>query len=249
MVQTVKNLPAMQETQVQSLGQEDPVEKGMATHSGILAWRIPWSLAGCSPQDRKELDTTEWLTQRLIRYYSIQNTFNFFIFTWYTKVRIFCNLINHLSAAAAKSLQSCPTLCNPRDGSPSGSPIPGILLARTLKWVAISFSNAGKWKVKVKSLSRVRLLVTPWTAAYQTPLSMGFAKQEYWSGLPLPSPNHLSSDGYLVCLWLFTNTNDFAILHEVGMKLNIWSGYLTCLPRTFWAPLKCQENLSVISVH
>ena len=124
MVQTVKNLPAMQETQVQSLGQEDPVEKGMATHSGIFAWRIPWSLAGCSPQDRKELDTTEWLTQRLIRYYSIQNTFNLFIFTWYTKIRIFCNLINHLSAAAAaaKSLQSCPTLCDPRLPCPWDSP-------------------------------------------------------------------------------------------------------------------------------
>ena len=75
--------------------------------------------------------------------------------------------------AAAKSLQSCPTLCDPRDGSPQGSPVPGILQARTLEWVAMSFSNAGKWKVKVKSLSRVRLLVTPWTAAYQAPLSTG----------------------------------------------------------------------------
>ena len=73
------------------------------------------------------------------------------------------------AAAAAKSLQSCPTLCNPIDRSPSGSPIPGILQARTLEWVAISFSNAWKWKVKVKSLSRVRLLATPWTAAYQAP--------------------------------------------------------------------------------
>ena len=71
------------------------------------------------------------------------------------------------TAAAAKSLQSCPTLCNPRDGSPPGSPVPGILQARTLEWVVISFSNAGKWKVKVKSFSRVRLLATPWTAAYQ----------------------------------------------------------------------------------
>ena len=90
-------------------------------------------------------------------------------------------------ATAAKSLQSCPTLCNPRDGSPPGSPVPGILQARTLEWVAISFSDAGKWKVKVKSLGRVRLLVTPWTAAYQAPLSMGFSRQEYWSGVPLPS--------------------------------------------------------------
>ena len=91
------------------------------------------------------------------------------------------------TAAAAKSLQSCPTLCDPIDGSPPGSPIPGILQARTLEWVAISFSNAGKWEVKVKPFSRVRLLATPWTAAYQAPPPMGFARQEYWSGVPLPS--------------------------------------------------------------
>ena len=86
-------------------------------------------------------------------------------------------------AAAAKPLQSCPTLCNPRDGSPPGSPIPVVLQARTLEWVALSFSNAWKWKVKVKSLSRVWLLATPWTAAYQAPPSMGFSRQEYWSPL------------------------------------------------------------------
>ena len=91
-------------------------------------------------------------------------------------------------AAAAKSLQSCPTLCDPIDGSPPGSPIPGILQARILEWVASSFSDAWKWKVKVKSLSHVRLLATPWTAAYQAPLSVGFSRQEYWSGVPLPSP-------------------------------------------------------------
>ena len=93
--------------------------------------------------------------------------------------------------AAAKSLQSCPTLWDPRDGSPPGSPVPGILQARTLEWVAISSSNAWKWKVKVKSLSRVRLLATPWTAAYQAPPSMGFCRQEYWSGVPLPSPSYV----------------------------------------------------------
>ena len=91
-------------------------------------------------------------------------------------------------AAAAKSLQSCPTLCNPLDGSPPSSPIPGILQARTLEWVAISFSNAWKWKVKVKSLSPVWFLVTPWTTAYRALPSMGFSRQEYWSGVPLPSP-------------------------------------------------------------
>ena len=94
------------------------------------------------------------------------------------------------AAAAAVSLQSCPTLCDPIDSSPPGSPIPEILQARTLEWVAISFSNAWKWKVKVKSLSCVWLLATPWTAAYQAPLSMGFSRQEYWSGVPLPSPIH-----------------------------------------------------------
>ena len=88
----------------------------------------------------------------------------------------------------AKSLQSCPTLCDPIDGSLPGSPIPGILQARTLEWVAISFSNAWKGNVKVKSLSCVWLLATPWTAAYHAPLSMGFSREEYWSGVPLPSP-------------------------------------------------------------
>ena len=92
---------------------------------------------------------------------------------------------------AAKSLQLCPTLCNPRDGSPPGSPVPGILQARTREWGAISFSNAWKWKVKVKSLSRFQLLAIPWTAAYQAPPSMGFARQEYWSGLPLPSLKYM----------------------------------------------------------
>ena len=92
------------------------------------------------------------------------------------------------AAAAAKSLQSCPTLCDPIDGSPPGSPVPGILQARTLEWVSISFSNAWKWKVKVKLLCHVWLLATPWTAAYQAPLSLGFSRREYWSGEPLPCP-------------------------------------------------------------
>ena len=92
-----------------------------------------------------------------------------------------------VAAAAAKLLQSCPTLCNPKDGSPPGSPIPGILQARTLEWVAMSFSNVWKWKAKVKLLSRVRLLATPWTATHQAPPSMGFSRQEYRSGVPLPS--------------------------------------------------------------
>ena len=93
-------------------------------------------------------------------------------------------------AAAAKSLQSCPTLCDPIDGSPSGSSVPGILQARTLEWVAISFSSALKWKVKGKLLSCVRLLVTPWTAAHQALPFMGVSRQECWSGLPVPSPEY-----------------------------------------------------------
>ena len=80
-----------------------------------------------------------------------------------------------------------PTLCHPIDGSPPGSPVLGILQARTLEWVDISFSNAWNWKVKVKTLSCVQLLATPWTAAYQAPPSMGLSRQEHWSGLPLPS--------------------------------------------------------------
>ena len=92
------------------------------------------------------------------------------------------------SASVAESLQLCPTLCNLIDRSPQGSPVPGILQARTLEWVALPFSNAWKWKVKVKLLSRIRLLATLWIAAYQAPPPMGFSRQEYWSGVPLPSP-------------------------------------------------------------
>ena len=107
---------------------------------------------------------------------------------WYSIVLIpsVLYLILHqifAAATAAKLLQLCPTLCDPKDGSPPGSPVPGILQARTLEWVAISFSNACKWKAKVKSLSHVRLFTTPWTAAYQAPPSMGFSRQEYRSGL------------------------------------------------------------------
>ena len=108
---------------------------------------------------------------------------------WIQFLTVYC-----VAAAAAKSLQSCPTLCDPIDGSPSGSPVPGILQARTLEWLAISFSSALKWKVKVKLLSHLQLFMTPWTAAHQGPPPMGFSRQEYWSGVPLPSitkPSHL----------------------------------------------------------
>ena len=123
----------------------------------------------------------------------------------------------------AKLLQLCPTLCDPTEGSPPGSPVPGILQARTLEWVAISFSNAWKRKVKVKSLSRVRLLATPWTAAYQAPPSMGFSRQEYWSGnLPLKSicyHEHLS-------LVLLFHSNGYSamsilILHSIPLYIYV----------------------------
>ena len=134
-----------------------------------LGWKDPWRRERlptpvfwpgefhglCSPWGCKESDVTKRLSLSL--------------FTLY--------------AAAANSLQLCPTLCDPIDGSPPGSPFPGTLQARTLEWVAISFSNSWKWKVKVKSLSHAQPSVTPWTAAYQAPPSMGFSRQEYWSGV------------------------------------------------------------------
>ena len=123
-----------------------------------------------------------------------------------------CPLQQVLAAAAAKLLQSCLTLCNPIDPPPD-SAVPGILQARTLEWVAISFSNAWKWNVKVKSLSRVRLLATPSTAAYQTPPSMGFSRQEYWSGVPLPSPNEFLVAGKHHCLEL---------INELKLRDSIW---------------------------
>ena len=122
-----------------------------------------------------------------------------FCYHWFTMISLeipawkwteFSYSIVHTAAAAAKLLQWCPTLCDPIDGSPPSSPVPGILQARTLEWVAISFSNAWKRKVKVKSLSRVRLSATPGTAAHQAPPSMGFSRQKCWSGVPLPSPVH-----------------------------------------------------------
>ena len=120
-----------------------------------------------------------------------------YVFIFFLNIHESLNSVWFCFAAAAKSLQSCPTLCDPIDGCPPVSPVPGILQARTLEWVAISFSNAWKGKVKVKSLSHVRLLATPWTAAYQAPPSMGFSRQEYWSGVPLPSP--------VVLLYMYLN--------------------------------------------
>ena len=140
------------------------------TCKGWYYWLVIWETLGWKLSDSESSDCNalEWLRRQTL-------TSTCDIFTYYA------------AATAAKSLQSCPTLCHPIDGSPPGSSVPGILQARTLEWVAISFSNAwkGKVKVKVKLLSCVRLLAPPWTAAHQAPLSMGFSRQEYWSGVPL----------------------------------------------------------------
>ena len=121
-------------------------------------------------------------------------------------------------AAAAKSLQLCPTLCDPIDGSPPGSAVPGILQARTLEWVAISFSKAGKWKVKVKLLSSIWLLATPWTASYQAPPSMGFSRQEYWSGSPLPS----LKEGLVPVIWnICTGFDTYIILYTIYISYQL----------------------------
>ena len=145
------------------------------------------------------------------------------------------------AAAAAKSLQSCPTLCNPIDGSPPGSPVPGILQARTLEWVAISFSNAWKWKVKVKSLSHARLLAIPWTAAYQAPLFMGFFRQEYWSGLPLPSPVCVTTRiEYSLFPSLFTGA-------QISLEYKVMDVLASTVLKSEWSPLvqrgKCMTGI------
>ena len=147
------------------------------------------------------------------------------------------------AAAAAKWLQSCPTLCNPRDGSPPGFPIPGILQARTLEWVAITFSNARKWKVKGKSLSHVQLLATPWTTAYQAPPSMRFSRQKSWSGVPLPSRSWWGRVGQIASfpargscgiwgglVWTFPSLS--------GLPMN-WRMFSILTP-----PLECPSTLS-----
>ena len=121
-----------------------------------------------------------------------------------------------ITFATAKSLQSCLTLYDPIDGSPPGSPVPGILQERTLEWVAISFSNAGKWKVKVVLLSRVRLLATPWTAAYQAPPSMGFSRQEYWSGVNFQSLFWLEELLHVFILFLsLSDRYQFTLFHKI----------------------------------
>ena len=197
----------MWETWVQSLGWEDPLEKGKATHSSTLAWRIPQTTVHRVTKSWTQLSDFHFFffaillcwspgeiladikkknnNKKIQGWRNQQSLLGIFFSTVHLEFdAVISNAVmdavfDLIAAATAKSLQSCPTLRNPIDSSPPGSPVPGILQARTLEWVAISFSNSGKWKVKVKSLSRVRLLATPWTAAYQAPLSMGFSRQEY----------------------------------------------------------------------
>ena len=187
---------------------EKKVQKRIS-HSSLklgpaLAFPITWAINSLFKSARMYSCNFLWESPNIFSFYFFKRLFEIPIpicDIWLVKqvVNIFC-LKNSImfAAATAKSLQSCPTLCDPIDGSPPGSAVPGILQARTLEWVAISFSNACKWKVKVKSLSCVRLVATPWTAAYQAPPSMGFSRQEYWSGLSLPShvyifPNQIKS--------------------------------------------------------
>ena len=148
---------------------------------------------------------------------------------------------NAAAAAAAKSLQSCPTLRDPIDGSPPGSAVPGILPARTLEWVAISFSSAWKWKVKVKSLSRVQLLATPWTAAYQAPPSMGFSRQEYWSGVPLSSPKR----SLVFRILLFSSISLHWSLRKAFLSLLVWRRQWHPTPVLF--PGKSHGRRSLVS--
>ena len=143
-----------------------------------LDGKAKWLRKGTTPQKKNWVGKTFYILIVVVVtwVYLFGQSHNIAHFKW-VQLTVCKLFLNYLNAAAAKSLQSCPTLCSPIDGSPPGSPVPGILQARTLEWVAISFSNAWKWKVKVKSLSRVWLFATPWTAAYQAPLPMGFSRQ------------------------------------------------------------------------
>ena len=156
--------------------------------------------------------------------------FIFLIWEWLIKMHYFVTSLA-VAAATAKSLQSCPILCDPIDGSPPGSPVPGILQAITLEWVAIFFSNAWKWKVKVKLLSCVGPSATPWTAAFQAPPSMGFSRQEYWSGVPLPSPAvvgeimFLMFSYYFILIYLYISTTFKTLNQQLGTVQRMSRGF------------------------
>ena len=150
-----------------------------------------------------------------------------------TVMEVFSGCLWIAAAAAAKSLQSCLTLRDPIDSSPPGSPVTGILQARTLEWVAIAFSNAWMWKVKVKSLSRVWLFATPWSATHQAPPSMGFSRQEYWSGVPLPSLC-LSTTWLLMGKYYKIRKTGIRWGKERSKTVFLQYALPTCLPCTPW---------------
>ena len=156
------------------------------------SFAIPWTVVFLAPLSMFPVNNTGIVCHYLLQRIFLTQGSNQCFLHWYVDSLP----LNYAAAAAAKLIQSCPTLCDPIDGSPAGCPVPGILQARTLKWVAISFSNAWTWKVKVKSLSCV-WLSDSWTATYQAPLPIGFSRQEYWSGLPLPSPLSHECSPYL----------------------------------------------------
>ena len=149
------------------------------------------------------------------------------------------------ATAAAKSLQSCPTLCDPTDGSPPGSTVPGILQARTLEWVAISLSNAWKWKVKVKSLSRVRLLATPWTAGHQGPPSMDFPGKStgvgchclLWTDMSLSKLQEMVMDRDTTC----------AAVHGVTKSQTVF-GYWTATTKWLKDSIDCESFMQEVQI-
>ena len=144
------------------------------------------------------------------------------------------NFLEEISAATAKWLQSCPTLCDPIDGSPLGYPVLAGQ-ARTLEWVAISFSNAWKWKVKVKSLSHSRLLATPWTAAYQAPLSMDFPGKSTGVGCHCL----LRKRSLVIPILLFSSISLHWLLKKAFLSLLaiLWNSAFRCLYLSFAALL------------
>ena len=158
-------------------------------------------------QISQEADQVVWYSHLFQNFpqFVVIHTVNGFSYLVHSKRRW-----NIFAAAAAKSLQSCLTPSDPIDGSPPGSPVPGILQARTLECTAISFSNAWKWKEKVKSLSCVQLFATPWTTAYQAPPSMGFSRQEYWSGMPLQ---------FLPYWWRWRRISQYVINMVIGSNI------------------------------
>ena len=229
----------------------------MATHFSILAWRIPWT---------EELGRLQSMGSQRADW--VANTILFVIVCASCSPTLSCSSpfpSPHLSyscslylwvcffflifTVAVKSLQSCLTLCDPRDGSPPGSPVPGILQARTLEWVATSFSNTWKWRVKVRSLSHVRLFATPWTAAYQAPPSMGFSRQECWSGVPSASPcliftslSYFSDSTYKWYRTVFVSGNFCFFLRELCPD-QLWFLPLSLSPQWLLANFIWLDNL------